>query len=116
LQLDDSNRVTLNLHGATLPQQRHYVVSNSDGFAAGSMSFSRAHQISIAELENNLPGANGADDIRIHICNRLVSHFECERLALGVPIIFAELVQIVGYLTIKIGRAHVYSYAFLSSA
>jgi hypothetical protein len=68
------------------------------------MSLSRAYQVFTAE--NDLSGANGTDAIRVHVCNRIPAHFEREQVARGMSIILSEIAQIVGYLTIRVGQAH----------
>jgi len=72
------------------------------------MSLSRAHEVFTAELENHLSGVHDADDVCVHICDCIAGDFKRERPTLRVPIILAEFLKVIGYLTVNVGQTHLY--------
>jgi hypothetical protein len=69
---------------------------------AASMSLSRGHQVIAIEVEDDLAGADYADDIGIHIGYRVAGYLEGEELPSRMPVILAELLEVVHYLAVTL--------------
>jgi hypothetical protein len=70
------------------------------------MSLPSTHQILNIEFENDAFIANDSGYILIHIRNCIASHLEGEYLASRVSVVFAECLQVIDYLAVKIGQTH----------
>jgi hypothetical protein len=73
------------------------------------MSLTRADQVFTVKFEDHLAGAHGADDVCVDIGNCIASDFKRERPAMRVPIVIAEFLKVIGYLTVNIGQTHLAS-------
>jgi hypothetical protein len=80
------------------------------------MGLARAHQVFVVEFKDHLSGAHSPNDIRVHVCHCFAGDFERERPTVWMPIILAELLKVIVYLTINVGKVHLCSYAASSSA
>ena len=71
-----------------------------------SMSLPSTRQILDAEFENDASVANDSGYTFINIRNCIASDIDGKYLAPRVSIIFAECLQVIDYLAVKIGQTH----------
>jgi hypothetical protein len=80
------------------------------------MGLPRGYQVFTAKLENHLSGTHGTDDIFVHVCNGIAGDLERVRSALRTPIILAEFLKVIGYLTVHVGQTHLRSYQLVADS